>query len=315
MKILKRILIVLVLLVLIALTVVYLFRKRLIKSVVPEIAEVYIQNLVIENGKGRAHLVLYLENKDVIDYNVTAMDLKLHSGSLELMHYKRDSSYILNAGERKEFDLEFDIDTQQLVKRIRSLQEKDSTTVLIAGNIVFATYLGFYKLDINKNVTVRVPTPPDIKIREIEYLGIRNGDSIDFNLHIGVLNYNPNILGIKDVTYHFSGEEFFEARGSLPDVQLDTSDTIVRILPITVVTKRKMELLSKIILNEDKIGYQVKIDGILLLKNDKHNELNISITKKAKLELYKKNKKSKIKFTNKRKEERKRKRLENKNNP
>lgn len=289
-------------------------KKRIIKSVVPSIEDFYINDLVIQNGKGRAHLILFLENKDVINYHVKTMDLSLTNSSLELVKYQRDSSYILLAGEKKEFHLEFDLDTQQLVKRIRSLQSKDSTSVNIKGNILFDTYFGDYKLDIDKSIKIRVPTPPDINIREVEYLGVRNVDSIDFNIHIGVLNYNPNILGIKNVKYHFKSEDFFEAHGDLPDVLLDTSDTIVRIVPVTIVTKRKMELLSKIILNQDVLEYEMALDGILLLDNDKQNEIRVSVSKRDKLEVLRKNKKSKIKFTNKRKKERKAKRDEKRAN-
>jgi len=131
------------------------------------------------------------------------MDLSLVNSSLELVRYQRDSSYTLMAGEKKMFHLEFDLDTQQLIKRIRSLQNKDSTTVSIKGNILFDTYFGDYDLGIDKTIKVRVPTPPDITIREVEYLGVRSVDSIDFNIHIGVLNYNPNILGIRNVNYYF----------------------------------------------------------------------------------------------------------------
>jgi len=116
------------------------------------------------------------------------------------------------------------------------------------------------------------------------------------------------------VNYYFKSEEYFEAQGSLPDVLLDTSDTVVRIIPVTVVTKRKMELLSKIILNQDIIEYEMVLDGILLLRNEKQKEIKVTVSKKDKLEVLKKNKKNKIKFTNKRKKERQAKREEKRAN-
>lgn len=283
-------------------------KKRLIRLVIPQVEEVYINNLVIENGIGKAHLFLFLENKDVIDYHIKSMDLALNNSSLELMRYKRDSAYVLLAGEKKKFDLEFDIDTKQLIKRIRSLQNKDSTTVTIKGFILFDTFFGDYKMHLDKAVRVKVPTPPDISIREVEYAGMRGLDSLDFNIHLAVLNYNPNIIGIKNVTYRFKGEDYFESHGQLPDVYLDTSDTVVRVVPITVITKRKLELLSKIILNTDKVEYEISLDGILLLDNENQPELNVSITKHDTLEVVKKNKHKKVKFTNLKKKERQAKR-------
>ena len=290
-----------------------MFRNRLIKSILPSVEEVYIQNLVIENGVGHAHLVLSLENKDVISYNVRSIDLTLKNNQLELMHYQSDSTYTLEAGEKKDFDMAFEVNTQKLVKRIRSLQDQDSTMVTVNGSIVFDLMFKEYALQIDKVVKVRVPTPPDIKIREIEYLGIRGGDSIDFNLHIGVLNYNPNIVGIKNTTYRFNAKDFLEASGSLPDVVLDTSDTVIRIVPITLVTKRKMELLSKLILKNDPIDYELELDGILLHRNEKRNEIGISLIKRDKLTFDNKDKRrntSKIKFTNSRKKNRQKKREE-----
>jgi hypothetical protein len=283
-------------------------KKRLIRSVVPQVEEVYINNLIIENGVGRAHLILFLENKDVIDYHVKSMDLALNNSSLELMRYKRDSAYVLLAGEKKMFDLEFDIDTKQLMKRIRSLQSQDSTTVRINGDILFDTFFGDYKMNLDKVVKVKVPNPPEITIREVEYVGMRGLDSLDFNIHLGVMNYNPNILGIKDVTYRFKSEEYFESHGKLPNVMLGTSDTVVRIVPITVITKRKLEILSKIILNTDRLEYEIALDGILLLEKENQRELNVSVTKRDTLEIVKKNKDKKVKFTNLKKKERQAKR-------
>jgi|GEM_PF-3556402 len=311
MRILKITAVIVVLLIGIAAVVFFVFRKRLIKSVLPEVEEVYVQNLVIENGVGHAHLVLSLDNKDVINYNVSSIDLTLRNNQLELMHYQSDSSYTLLAGEKKDFDLEFKINTKQLVKRIRSLQDQDSTSISVKGSIVFEMKFGRYTMEIDKMVKVRVPTPPDIKIREIEYLGIRGRDSIDFNLHIGVLNNNPNIIGIKNTTYRFTSKDFIESSGVLPDVVLDTSDTVVRVVTITLVTSRKMELLSKLILKNDPIEYEFELNGILLHQNEKRNEIGISLVKRDKLNFDNKRKgSSRIKFTNSRKKERQKKRQE-----
>lgn len=312
MRILKITAITLVLLIGIAVVVFYSFRKRLIKSILPEVEEVYIQNLIIENGVGHAHLILSLDNRDVISYNVSSIDLTLRNNQLELMHYQTDSMYTLAAGEKKDFDMAFEINTKQLVKRIRSLKDQDSTLISVKGSIVFEMRLGQYTMEIDKMVKVRVPTPPDIKIREIEYLGIRGRDSIDFNLHIGVLNYNPSIIGIRNTTYRFASKDFIESSGSLPDVALDTADTVVRIVPVTLVTNRKMELLSKLILKNDPIEYEFELNGILIHQNEKLNEIGISVIKKDKLNFDKKRKGGKIKFTNTKKKERQKKREEKK---
>lgn len=311
MRIIKRLLITLVLLVVSGIALFYFYRSRVVKSIVPKIHEAYIQNLVIENGIGRAHLILSLENKGVVSYDVRSMDLTLHNGSMQLMKYQSDSLYTLPAGERKDFDLEFEIDTRQLIKRIRNLQDKDSAMVSVKGNIILNALGRQHMLEVDKTIKVRVPDAPDIKIIEIEYLGVRNNDSIDFNLYVSVQNYNPNILGIRDASYRFSGKDFIESSGKLPDVRLDTSDTVISIIPVTLVTKRKMELLSKIILKQDPIEYELMLDGVLLLQNEKNKELNVSIIKKDKLSFDKKDRKKsdvKVTFSNKRRKERQEKR-------
>lgn len=285
---------------------VFYLQKRMVKYLLPTVEEVYVKNLHIENGIGQVHLILSLENQDFMSYKVNSLQLSLNSNQTKLMTYQSDTTYVLAAGEKKTFDIDFEVNTKDLVRRIHTLQGADSTVISLRGNIGIEIALKHFKFDIHRDVKVGVPTPPDIKMTEVEYLGIRNGDSLDFNLHIAISNYNPNILGIRDASFELIVPEFIKAKGNLPDVELISSDTVVSIVPVTFVTKRKMELLSILLLKTEPLDYRFTLSGILLHRNELQSEIPISLVKNDQFSFDKKAARlsvNKIKFTNKKKKE------------
>lgn len=296
---------VLILLALLAVAVFTLYRARLIKSIIPDIEEVNIENIVIENGIGQVHSVLTIENQDVLNYQILSINVLLFNGSTQIMQYKRDTAFTLLSGERQVIDLQFELDARQIMKRVRTLQDRDTTVLRVSGDIVFDLPFKPYTLSIDKSIKVKVPSAPDIQIREIEFLGVRSTDSIDFNLHISTKNNNPDIIGIHNAAYRFSIPGFIESNGELPDVDLDTALEVLSIVPVTFVSKRRMELLSTLILKSEPLDYELSIDGSLLLRSEKNSEIDIHIIKKDKL-VYdkKKKKKSNVKITNTRKKKR-----------
>ncbi len=310
MHYLKRLLLVLVLMLAIGVSVVTYTRIKLVKSLIPRFEDVRLQHILIENGIGKANIELIIENKGNIDYKVKAIDLNLLNGSRILATYQNDSSFSFVSGKKKSYNLTFDIDTKQLLRRIKDLQNRDSTQIQIRGSLTIDLPLASYPIQINKSLLVKVPDAPDIAIPQIEYIGNRGADSLDFLIHLEVKNNNPNIVSIKNVHYTFEIKDYVSSSGELPNMLLDTSRVIQEILPLTLVSKRRMELLSKILLRADSLVYHLELGGDLQLNDQDMKKIPIRIIQHNELSTGKGGiaVPRKIQFTNRVKAERKKKR-------
>jgi LEA14-like dessication related protein len=297
MKIVKRTLLVLFILLLAAAAAIYFWRVEIREHVLPSVEDVTVEKVSIHNNKAHISMFLTVTNPDMADFELDKVVMEVLNDTLHLMRYENDSALAIKRGETRTFPFEFDLPMKPLMKRIRSLQDQDSTDLRVIGSMIVKTNFGDFRLPIDRIIDVPVPTPPKVTVHSIEYLGHEN-ENYDFIINLSLEIKNENITALRDVTYDFQGSDFLESKGTYDkDVVPDGSGRAEVHLPVRVAAVNRLKILSKVLTNNDIIDYKLVMTGTVITKNDDISEVPLSFMKEGQVELYNKERKGKVPIT------------------
>ncbi|MEO5645150.1 MAG: hypothetical protein ABIQ40_03745 [Bacteroidia bacterium] len=299
MKFLKRLLI--VLLVLSVLGVIgYLARKQLLKQVLPEVENVEIVNITVINDSAYVNVSVMLRNKGWTSYQFNYADITLSNDSLVLVHYVNDSVQKLETNQVRIFPISFVVPIKDVIRRIRNLQDRDSTFISVKGFASFTTMFGVTTKEFSRRIAVEVPTPPDIKLGELIYLGedkIKDQRYYNFRMKLQIINLNSKEFWFKDVNYNMNAGKQIKSVGKIPgDIRILPLDTAYLDIPFRVTIDNEMKLFFKILFNDDVVTYKLSINGTVAAVAGLKQDIPATFQTSGQVELYDPDRK-KVNFT------------------
>ena len=290
-----------ILIVLSALTVIgYLSRKQLIKQVLPEVEKVEIESITVIDDSAYVRINILLRNKNWTTYELNYADITLSNDSLVLVHYVNDSLYTLKENEVRIFPIAFAVPIKDAIRRIRSLQDHDSTTISVKGFASFTTMFGTSKREFSKDLHVEVPTPPKITLGELIYLGEqKQGDQnyYTFRMRVQVINFNKKEFWFKNVSYDMNAGKHIKSAGTIPnDIRILPEDTAQLDVPFNISIDNEVALFFNILFNNDMVTYNLNVKGTVASVGGLTQDIPASFNTSGQVELYDPNRK-KVKFT------------------
>jgi hypothetical protein len=307
-----------VLIVLISLAVIgYFSRKRLIKEVLPNVEQVEIANITVVGDSAFVRVLVMLRNKNWTSYELNYADITLSNDSLILVHYINDSVYTLKEDETRIFPIDFVVPIKDAIRRIRSLQDQDSTTINVNGYASFTTMFGTSKREFSKEVHVQVPTPPKIKLGELIYFGeVKEGDKnyYTFRMKVQIINFNDKEFWFKNVSYNMNAGKQIKSVGKIPqDIRILPNDTAYLDIPFRITIDNEVALFFKILFNNDVVTYNLDVSGTIASVAGLKQEIPATFTTSGQVELYDPDRK-KVKFTIHKDKDKKKNRAKEKDN-
>lgn len=289
-----------VLLILSALAVIgYLARRQLLKQVLPEVEKVEIDNITVIDDSAYVRVLVLLRNKSWTSYELNSADFTLSNDSLVLVHYVNDSTQRLDVNQVRVFPISFVVPIKDAIRRIRSLQDRDSTVISIKGSATFTTMFGKTRKEFSKELSVEVPTPPKIKLGELVYLGEeKTGENYyAFRMKLQIVNLNKKEFWFKDVSYKMNAGKQIESHGKIPgDIRILPMDSVNLEIPFRVTIDKEVSLFFKILFNNDIVTYNLNIKGTVVSVAGLQQDIPASFNTTGQVELYNPDRK-KIKFT------------------
>jgi len=241
----------------------WIYRKALIKKVLPEVEKISVTQIVVDDDSAHLRVAMTVKNKGVMNWRVKQMKLQVLHDTTTMISLSSDSLYVLKVNERREQVFEIGLPYKKILRRIRSLQGQDSTLITIRGGLVFDTFAGDIAVPVNEDLTVGVPTPPVVYVRELEYLGKDEQGRHGLNLRLTLVNYNNVQFEMKDVSYEFASKELFHGSGSIDSVLIRPLDSTRLLLPVHVTLDNSFRLASKIVFNNDVVNYSFVMRGTI----------------------------------------------------
>jgi len=299
MKVLKKTLLILLPVLLLLCIAGWIWRKDIKAAVLPEVQELKVSKVSVLNDSARVNLHLEIKNHDYFRYNLKHTYVQVFNDTIQLLEYGNDSLFALEKGEHRIIDLEFMLPIKKIIKRIKKLQGSDSTDLKINGNLILATRFGDYTVPIDKNVAIKVPTPPKIEIQQVEYLGAE-GNMYAFNIKLDVTNRSDQDLKVVKVHYSFHGEDLIESEGKYDKaIEAGPGKTYSMELPVNIQANNRLELLSRIMRDKDVIKFKLSINGVIETVAGIKEEIPVVYTKTGSFELVDRSRKPKFEIVRK----------------
>ena len=300
----RRGLIILLILVLIAGIFVVYGRRILIEAIVPDLEEVTVAEMVIDGDSARVKLTLSVHNRGVWRMDLLKTELNVYDDTILLLNYSNDSIKTIERDEFKIETLYLTLPLEKIMARIREHQGEDSTALTIRGQITFESFFGERTEPVNRIYYIRVPIPPKLYVRQVDYLG-RNDDKIHkLMMHMTLVNLNPRRLDMSDVTWGIYGEDLLSMNGFMDDIHVAALDSTVIRVPVNLELLNKAGLISRIVLDNDMVDYSFALNGTIeALTGVVTRDVPVTIHTYGRVELYDRKRENgpKINFKRKRK--------------
>jgi hypothetical protein len=281
-------LIILLILVLLGGIFVIFGRRIMIEAIVPDLDEVTVTELVFEDDTARIKLTLSVYNRGVWRMDLLNTRLNVYDDTTLLLEYSNDSIKTIERGEFKTEVLYLTLPLSKIMASIREHQGEDSIALSIKGEVTFESFFGERTQPVNVVYYVRIPVPPRLHVRQIDYLGRKEKRVHELLMHMTIVNLNPRSLDMKDVSWTLSGEDLISMNGFMGDIKVAAMDSTVLQVPVNLKLVNRAGLISRIILDKDMVDYSFVLRGTIEELTDvvDNREVPVTVHSYGRVELY-----------------------------
>ncbi len=277
--------------------IVVVYRKKLIKATMPVVEKVQLAEVALLNDSAFIKFTLTVRNKRYWNIELRSVVINIYDDTTLILSYKNDSLKTLGRNQLKTEELYCTLPLAKIMGQIREHQGEDSVGLRLEGVFVYSTIFGEMTTEITERLPVRVPIPPQLFIRQIEYVGKEDGE-YDLLYHLTLWNQNPRVLQMENLSYHLQGGDNLNMDGTVDNITIDALDSTMLVVPVHLVVTNKFGVITRIILDRDEMNYSFVLKGTITSFTDiVKKDVPVVITKYGRLELYNEDKINRPKFS------------------
>lgn len=279
------------------LILVVIYRKSLLKSTMPVVENVQLAEASLLNDSAYIKFTLLVRNKGFWNIELRSVRVRIFDDTTLILEYNNDTLKKLARNEVKIEELYCTLPLTKIMGQIREHQGEDSVGLRVEGVFVYSTIFGEMTSKITERLPVKVPIPPQMFVRHIEYIGKDNG-GYDLLYHLTLWNQNARVLEMENISYHLESEDKLNLDGAIDNVTIDALDSTLLVVPVHLEVTNKLGLITRIILDTDDMKYSFVLKGTIISFTDIVKEdVPVVITRYGTLELYNEDKVNRPKFT------------------
>jgi LEA14-like dessication related protein len=286
-KALKILLIVIVLALLSLGVYLYFNPKKALNIVLPEAKELSELDIRLDDDTAHISLKIHVKNKSLFKLNMDSLMYAITVDTATMLSKTQKLNVQLKRSQEDTVLLPIAIPYKRLSNKIKASQGKDSLDIGIYLKLVYRTVFGETSLPFQKTIRIEVPRQPKFEITHVEFLK-RKKKTGYFMVDVMMHNYGKIDLKVSDLKYRMKVEDLFTADGRHPEtVVIKPKSHLVFKLPVKVEFKKMFKTISKVISNNDKVNYVLKVDAFV--QNDKVDakKTPLKLTKQGQFELKK----------------------------
>jgi LEA14-like dessication related protein len=266
----------------------YFYPSKAQNIIVPEIEQLENLKIKVKGDTAFMDLSLKLINSGPFKMNIDSLIYNVKFDTATLLSRAQDLKIVLRPGEVDTFSIPARLPFKRLFSNIRRMQGFDSVAILTDIRIVYSTIFGRASIPHKKTNTIAVPIPPRFEIEQVEYVS-RDKKTVYLNAHIKMHNPGRIELKVFNLKYDLKVEDLFDADGSYPEqISVKPNSVISKVLPVTVNVNKAFKTFIKIITDNDKVKYKIRIRGQVLAEALGDEKTDIEIFKNGTMELRKK---------------------------
>ncbi len=241
--------------------------QKALNIIVPEFEN--IENIYIRLGRDTAfvNVAISLENKSLFRLHIDSMIYYVNFDSATMLAKRQYLDLDILRGQSDTFQLPLALPYKRLIKKIRSIQDRDSVDLRMDLRVVFSTVFGHTAIPLSKKIRIAVPRPPKLEFDRMEFLK-REKKKVYLLAHVKLHNYGKIDLNISDISYKLTVTDLLSASGTeKKEIRVKPATTIPLTIPVQLELKNVIKTLRLVITDKDKVKYHLLVKA--LVQNDK----------------------------------------------
>ena len=284
----KRISIFILVLVIIAGGVIYIFRAGIIAHYIPTIEQIGVINIKVKNDTTYINSKLTVKNNTFLKIKIDTLKYKISLFNKTYLQSHKFIGVVLHGNGKDTIDFSLKIPYNTILKDLNTERKKrDSTSCSINISLQYSTVFGKAEFSINKFMKIKIPQPPELEVMEIKYKKIRM-KSILANAKIRITNYSAVTLSIKEIHFSLNILKQGNLKGNYRErINIKPNGTTFIDLPIEINPNNIIKTIFEVIINKDNYDYTLTLNAILESSDSLKESFHINLTKNGKMELKK----------------------------
>lgn len=272
----------------IVLSVIYIFRARIIAHFIPNVEQVGDVYIKVKDDTTYVSSELTVENKSFLKIEIDTIKYKITLFNKTYLQNQKFIGIVLHGYEKGTLGFSLKIPYVSILKDLGAERRKgDSASYSINVFLQYSTIFGRLEIPINKSAKLKIPQPPELNIVEIKYSKIRL-KSILANVTVKVVNYSDVNLSIKEMTYSMYVSKQGKLKGKLKKtISIKPNGTTFINIPIEINLNNLIKTVFDVIINKDIYDYKLSLNAILESSSPFKQSFHIDLTKNGKMELNK----------------------------
>ncbi len=282
-----RILLIVFLVIIAALSILYFQRKKIVGKYVPEVTKFYSADLTWKNDSLIGVVAMGIKNKSTSLISIDSINAGIRLDTLTVLNLDQKVDIRLDALESDTLFLNVGLPVKRFMHFVGSLEHQDSVEMFYTLDILYSTKVGSIHLPIKDSMNIVAPRRVQAELVKFEYEKYHE-KSIYGNLLVYIYNPGRLNLAIEDIHYTVNTNGDISTEGTYTkEVKLEPGSENIFSIPVEIKVDKPLKTLVNVISDKDTYLYSVTLNGTLKTEADIFNDCSITLHKTGSFEILK----------------------------
>jgi LEA14-like dessication related protein len=240
----------------------FIQRQKMINLLIPEVKEITLIKANLHADTAFIEVNMIVENKAPYRMSIDSIICNLSLGGTKIVSVSQYIGLRQESGESDSVKFSVNIPISRTRKKIKSLQNQDSTGVQLEAMIVYSGFM----VPFAKTKQIEVPVPPQFRVIKTEKKELRLFQKeVDVDLFLAIINEGKNLsLDIHDLQYRLTVGNDMITKGKLgKDVSIRPRSSQIIKFPLGFEMKHPMKTIFKVWKDEDQVPFHLMLSGYM----------------------------------------------------
>jgi LEA14-like dessication related protein len=250
----------------------YLHPKKAVHLILPDLNNINYLSADIRDDTAFTKLKVVVQNKSPYRLVIDTVHFQIKLSGITVVEETVAVRLDLLKSQSDTIALHAHLPVKKIREIIGKLQGTDSTQINVNAYIIYNTVWGKTKLNVDKEIIIAVPIPPQVKVISIEKKKYAVSDkTLTAMARIEIINKGKVLdIELSDIRYHLIIKDILHSEGTINHkISIPPRSNVYIDIPITIELEHPMKTLWLITLDKDQVNYSLFIKAEL-----KHHKLD-----------------------------------------
>ena len=236
--------------------------RKALSLIFPDFSDVSYITSDIRNDSAHTILYVVVQNKNIYKSTIDTIYIEAELNNIKIVQQKIPMHLNISKRGSDTIALPLDIPVKKTQQVIKDLKGQDSTGLAVKCYIVYTTFFGSSKIHFQKQVKIRTPIPPEIKVISVKQkkYDLRE-KTLSATVTVQIINRGKYIdIQLDSIYYQITLKKTLHTQGFIARaITVKPMASTTFDIPVTVILEHPLRTAFRIALDRDVIDYECKI--------------------------------------------------------